>query len=415
MGARSSSCSGPSMTSVTSFLGLKFCGRFTVTAVLGEGAMGVVFRAVEEGRAQAVAIKILHPDVVDDASARTRFEREAEMAAQIDHPNAVRIFDHGVEHGVPYLVMELVEGQELFDVLAEAGRLAPARAAAIAIQICDAVATAHDRGIIHRDLKPENVMLVSDPTSTGGERVKLLDFGIARRIGSPRGEADTHITVAGAILGTPAYMSPEQCEGSTIDARSDVYACGAVLYHLVTGRPPFEDDSALRILFRHVHEEPLPPSVLVPDLDPGLEAIILKALAKDPESRQQGAHDLWEELLAALPHLSSTHTARPGFAPRRPLAGKPWRPTLSALSARARIQRSAPPPAPPPVHPVILPIAQAIVARRALRRRLPLIVGLAAVAGIALGLTGFMGSVRLAHTGAGAAAQSRLQAMSTGR
>ena len=393
------------MTCINSFIGRKFCGRFSITEVLGEGAMGVVFRGVEEGRPAGVAIKILHPDILDDASARTRFSREAEMAAQIDHPNAVRILDHGVEDGIPYLVMELVEGRELFEVLADAGRLPAARAATIALQICDAVATAHDRGIIHRDLKPENVMLVGDPASPEGERVKLLDFGIARRIESLRGAADEHITMAGAIIGTPAYMSPEQCEGGAIDARSDVYACGAVLYHLVTGRPPFEDDSPLRVLCRHVQEEPLPPSALVPDLDAGLEAIILKALAKRPESRQQGAHELWEELLAALPRLSSKRSARPAFAARRPVAGMAWRPTLAMSAARARAQH---PLAPPPARPVVA----APVPPASRRQALSICVALAAAAGVVIG---FLGSARLAHSEGRPAVPSTSQAMSAGR
>jgi serine/threonine-protein kinase len=317
------------MTLLEAFIGRTVGGRFSITALLGEGAMGVVFRGAEAGRSEGVAIKILHPDIAVDPSARARFLREAEMAAQIDHPNAVRVLAHGVEDGLHYLVMELVEGRELFEVLARAGRLPAARAAAIALQICDAVATAHDHGIIHRDLKPENVMLVGDPAGPGGERVKLLDFGIAKQL---RGDGDGQITLAGTIMGTPAYMSPEQCEGGVVDARSDVYACGAVLYHLVTGRSPFEDESPLRMLCRHVTEEPVPPCLLVPDLDRGLSTIILKALAKRPEHRHQGAHELWEELLAALPRLSQGGIVR---APASARVAAPARPSMVPAPALA--------------------------------------------------------------------------------
>jgi serine/threonine protein kinase len=399
------------MTSpLDSFIGHTIGGRFAITAVLGEGAMGAVFRGVEQGGTTGVAIKILHPDVSDDPVALARFQREVAMAAQIDHPNAVRVLDHGFDDGVPYLVMELVEGRELFDVLAEAGRLPAARAASIALQICDAVATAHDHGIVHRDLKPENVMLVGDPSSAGGERVKLLDFGIAKQIGSARGEGEGQITVAGAIIGTPAYMSPEQCEGRVVDARSDVYACGAVLYHLVTGRSPFQDESAIRTLFRHVMEAPLPPRALVPDLDPGLEAIILKALAKSPESRQQGAHVLWEELLAALPRLA--HPA----VPRMPVSRR--------LSAAALL--AAGPPAPtlvmtPPSHDDGVTVinrpawavtprspARAVRSRRPARVLVPLFMCMAAAAAIAVGVVGAMGTTAQPRP-------ANLQAIAVGR
>jgi len=291
------------MTDSDALLGRTFGGRFLLVARLGEGGMGTVFRAVQQGGARTeVAVKVLRADLADDPACRARFEREMVMAAQIDHPNAVRFLEAGVEDGVPFFAMELVQGRELFDVLAVERRLSEVRGATIALQICDAVATAHDRGIVHRDLKPENVMLTGDPTSAAGERVKLLDFGIAKQIGQLGLEAG-RITVIGAIVGTPTYMAPEQSQGKPVDARSDVYACGALLYHLVTGRPPFEDESPMKTLYRHVHELPCPPRQLVPSLSPELEAIILKALAKRPEDRQQGAGELWEELLAILPTL----------------------------------------------------------------------------------------------------------------
>jgi serine/threonine-protein kinase len=285
-------------------IGRRFDDRFSITALLAEGAMGSVFRATQEGSTTEVAVKVLAPRLAEDPARRARFEHEAAMLARIDHPNTARVLHHGTQGIVPYLVMDLVEGRELFDVLAQAGRLSSARAASIVIQVCDVLATAHDVGIIHRDLKPENIMLTGDPASPEGERVKLVDFGAAKQLGSLAEEDEDSITAVGTIIGTPGYMSPEQCLGTAVDARSDVYACGAVLYHLVTGRPPFHDADALDTLLRHVDEAPRPPGEIVANLDPALGATILRALSKRREDRQQSAVELWEELLDELPHLS---------------------------------------------------------------------------------------------------------------
>jgi eukaryotic-like serine/threonine-protein kinase len=377
-------------------LGRTFGGKFTIVETLGEGGMGAVLRGVGADGSRA-AIKILHPDLVDDPVMLARFEREAHMAAQIDHPNAVRMIDHGTEDGLPYIVMELVEGRELFDVLASEGRLSPARAAAIVIQICDAVATAHDRGIVHRDLKPENVMLTGDAASPGGERVKLLDFGVAKRVAALADEDGRIITVAGAIVGTPAYMSPEQCVGGAVDARSDVYACGALLYHLVTGHAVFEDALPVQTLFRHVHEEPRPPSEVVPGLDRGLEATILKALRKRPEDRHQGAHELWEELLAALPQLRRTEARLVAPASKaRPMLPKPAIPRPVPPMRPTWAMPLCPAPAAAPARGWVTdarrtPRLRVPRAYSGMRRWAPVIVGLAAAAGIGIGIVGLMG------------------------
>jgi eukaryotic-like serine/threonine-protein kinase len=376
-------------------LGRTFGGKYTIVEKLGEGGMGAVLRGVgPDGR--WVAIKVLHPSFAADPAVLARFERESRMAAQIDHPNAVRVIDHGAEDGIPYLVMELVEGRELFDVLSQEGRLAPARAAAIAVQICDALTTAHDRGIVHRDLKPENVMLTGDPASPGGERVKLLDFGVAKRVMGPADEEDRAITMAGTIVGTPAYMSPEQCMGDVVDVRSDVYACGAVLYHLVTGHAPFEAELPVQTLFRHVHEEPRPPSELVPGLDRDLEATILKALHKRPEDRHQGACELWEELLAMLPRLVMSQ-GRPVAVAPSPCAPVP--PRMPAHPLRGPTWAALANPLPPAVPAWARPTAAAaprrtprLRARAGMRRWAPMIVGLAAAAGLGLGIVALTGA-----------------------
>lgn len=373
------------MLDLDSLIGRTIGGDCTILQKLGEGGMGAVFRALlADG--SSVAVKILQPNLATEPVIVARFEREALMAGQIDHPNVVRILGRGIEEGVPYMVMELVEGRDLFEVISKDGKLSPARAATIASQICDAVATAHDRGIIHRDLKPENLMLTGDPSSPGGEWVKLFDFGVAKQSAdlSPDGRS---ITVAGAIVGTPAYMSPEQCLGEPADARSDVYACGAVLYHLVTGRTPFEDEHAMQMLFRHVNEEPRLPSELVPGLDPGLEATILKALRKRPEERHQCAHELWEELVAALPRLARhEHTPPPvsPLPPRPMMRGATWElPPHNPLppSAEAVVGASA-----------ARKAALQANARGGLRRRAPLFVGAAAALCVGLALLGWLES-----------------------
>lgn len=370
------------MTDSSPLIGRTFGGRFVITQKLGEGGMGTVFRGVQHGGEPVdVAIKVLHRHLATDPVLRARFEREAETTARIDHPNAVQILEQGTEEGLPYFVMELVQGRELFDVLVEEGRLSEARAVTITLQVCDAVATAHDRGIIHRDLKPENVMLTGDPASPEGERVRLLDFGVAKWVGRQEADAE-HITVAGTIVGTPAYMAPEQCLGELVDARSDVYACGAVLYHLVTGRPPFHDECPLHTLYRHIHEPPRPPSELVPGLDAELESIIMRALAKRPADRQQGASELWEDLLATLPRLWERSRCPMGATVLASMPIQMREPTRALPLVRQASQGSSPPWARSRRTP--RPSSSS-------RRWVPLVVGLAAAASVAVALLGAMG------------------------
>ncbi len=294
------------MSECDALIGRTIGDRFSITALLAEGEMGAVFRGKDLDGTLEVAVKVLRPRFAADRQMRARFEREAEIAALLDHPSAVEVYAYGAEGDVLYMVMELVPGRDLFEGLVESGRLAPARAASIVLQICDALSMAHELGIVHRDIKPENVMLTGDPRVPEGERVKLLDFGVAKHLGSiPEGD-DENVTVVGTILGTPAYMAPEQCLGNVVDARSDVYSCGALLYHLVTGRPLFEEPNPFNTLRRQINEAPRPPSELAPGLDPALEATILKALAKRPEDRHQSAVELWEELLPVLSRPSPT-------------------------------------------------------------------------------------------------------------
>jgi serine/threonine-protein kinase len=295
-------------------IGRTLGGRFKLTSFIGEGAMAAVFRGEQIGgrigEPREVAVKVMHRGLSSDRAFVQRFQREARAAARIEHENTVRILEHGCDRDVVYIAMELVSGQDLFEVLARERRLSQARAARIIIQVCAALEAAHRRGVVHRDLKPENVMLVRDPHHPDREIVKVLDFGIAKLLeqgppkGAAAGRAESLITLVGTVIGTPEYMSPEQARGTPpLDARSDVYAVGVLFYHLVTGKLPFRGESPIEVILQHSERAPTPPSALVPDLHPELERIILTALAKWPALRQRSAQKLAADVLAILPAL----------------------------------------------------------------------------------------------------------------
>jgi len=263
-------------------------GRYRLKRRIATGGMGDVWVAYHAGLKRDVAVKILRPDAQErNADAVSRFEREVRATAQLVHPNTVRVFDFGTtEDNVSYYVMELLEGETLAEHVDRVGPLPPARAVHVRGQAARALGEAHEAGIIHRDVKPSNLFL----TSLGGELdfVKVLDFGIAKveLVGVAK-------TRTGWLLGTPTYISPEVAMGKHADARSDVYALGAVLYFLLTGKPPFEGENAGSIVFAHMHEEPAPPSErLGRSLPRDLERIVLRALAKDPDARYSSASEL---------------------------------------------------------------------------------------------------------------------------
>jgi serine/threonine-protein kinase len=363
-------------------IGRTLGGRFKLTSYIGEGAMAAVFRGEQTGEPRQVAVKVMHRGLSSDQAFVKRFQREAQAAARIDHRNTVRILEHGCDRDVVYIAMELVSGQDLYDVLARERRLSEARAGRIVLQVCAALDAAHRHGVVHRDLKPENVMLVSDPDDPEADLVKVLDFGIAKLVEEDRnpltalgGRADSIITLVGTVIGTPEYMSPEQARGiPMVDARSDVYACGVLLDQLITGRLPFTGDSPIDVILQHVEREPVPPSVLVPSIHPGLERIILTALAKWPAERQQSARMLAEQIAAILPELTTSH--RPsGLNGHAPDSSDPS-PTLKMVApseARppphawttpsARRDEVYPPPLRPPVpeppSPWAMPVAPA--------------------------------------------------------
>jgi eukaryotic-like serine/threonine-protein kinase len=326
-------------------IGRTLGGRFRLTSFIGEGAMAAVFRGVQQGEPREVAVKVMHRGLVSDHAFVRRFQREARAAARIEHRNTVRILEHGCDRDVVYIAMELVSGQDLFEVLTHERRLSQARAGRIVVQVCAALEAAHRRGVVHRDLKPENVMLVRDPDEPGADLVKVLDFGIAKLLerertpgDAPPSRTESAITLVGTVVGTPEYMSPEQARGvPPVDARSDVYACGVLLYQLVTGKLPFRGDSPIEVILQHIERVPERPSAIEPSLHPGLERIILKALAKWPAERQESAQRLADEITAILPELSPTSSAPAG--PR----SKQWSdPTVDDTLPTVRLVRPEP-------------------------------------------------------------------------
>jgi serine/threonine-protein kinase len=313
-------------------------GRFRITDVIGEGSMATVYRAEQDDEPRAVAIKVMHPHLGRDPTFAKRFLREAQSAARIEHRASVRILGHGVEGPLHFLAMELLEGQDLFDTLAKERRLPEARAVAVAIEICAALEVAHAQGIVHRDLKPENVMLLRDPERPGVDVVKVLDFGIAKVMEKERGADEAPpssgggppssavLTMVGSILGTPEYMSPEQSMGWAVDARADIYSCGALLFHMLTGRAPFVGETPIEVMMHQAESPPPLPSTIWPGIDPRLEKLVMKALAKLPENRPQSATEMRERLEALLPDL--------GKRPATPAMGIP---SLRGVPSAVRI------------------------------------------------------------------------------
>ena len=273
-------------------------GRYQVESELGRGGMATVFKGTDTVLGRPVAVKVLSPQYAGDANFVTRFRREAQAAARLNHPNLVSVYDTGTDDGIHFIVMEYVDAKTLADYLAGGGRIMPERAIEIAEAVCDALSMAHAHGIIHRDIKPPNIMI----TSKGD--VKVTDFGIARVISG----ADTLAQTA-AVLGTASYLSPEQAQSQPVDQRSDIYSLGCVLYEMVTGRPPFSGDSPVMVASKHVLEQPTPPSKLNRDVAPGLEAVIMKALAKNPDNRYQDADEMRADLERA--RLGQTVQATP--------------------------------------------------------------------------------------------------------
>ena len=274
--------------------------RYEVGEVIGRGGMAEVHEGRDLRLGRRVAIKILRPDLAKDPTFQTRFRREAQSAASLNHPNIVAVYDTGEDTlagdgggpavTVPYIVMEYVDGMTLRQLLASGRRLLPERALEITSGVLSALDYAHRHGIVHRDIKPANVML----TRTGD--VKVMDFGIARAIN----DVGSTMTSASAVMGTAQYLSPEQARGEVVDARSDIYSTGVLLYELLTGRPPFTGESAVSIAYQHVSEMPTPPSQLDDAVTAEEDAVVLRALAKRTEDRYQTAAEFREDVERAM-------------------------------------------------------------------------------------------------------------------
>ncbi|MEU8529965.1 MULTISPECIES: Stk1 family PASTA domain-containing Ser/Thr kinase [Streptomyces] len=291
-------------------------GRYELGSVLGRGGMAEVYLAHDTRLGRTVAVKTLRADLARDPSFQARFRREAQSAASLNHPAIVAVYDTGEDMvydggagagsgvSIPYIVMEYVDGSTLRELLHSGRKLLPERTLEMTVGILQALEYSHRAGIVHRDIKPANVML----TRTG--QVKVMDFGIARAMG----DSGMTMTQTAAVIGTAQYLSPEQAKGEQVDARSDLYSTGCLLYELLTVRPPFVGDSPVAVAYQHVREEPQPPSTYDPEITPEMDAIVLKALVKDPDYRYQSADEMRADIEACLDGQPVAATAAMGAA-----------------------------------------------------------------------------------------------------
>jgi serine/threonine-protein kinase len=281
-------------------IGRIIADRYRIDQLLGRGGMGIVYRVEHVRMGKLMAMKLLHGALAHDRDVRMRFRREAEAASKLDHPNTVQVFDFGYSEGLMYLVMELLGGRDLATVLDTEGPLPFDRVARIAVQICGSVGQAHARGIVHRDLKPENIRVLTDPGEP--DFVKVMDFGLAKLRESREEAANASVTRAGFIIGTPYYMAPEQIRGESPDPRTDIYALGALMYKCLTGEPPFWAPTPVGVLTKHLTDPLVPPSQRRGrwDLPPEADAIIARAMAKDPRDRFASMDELRAELASFL-------------------------------------------------------------------------------------------------------------------
>ena len=344
-------------------------GRYAVHHRLARGGMASVYLATDTRLDRRVAVKVMHPGLAEDPEFVARFNREARAAAGLNHPDVVSVYDQGTDDGHPFLVMEYVPGHTLRSVLRERLRLSPGEALAVMDHVLAALAAAHATGLVHRDVKPENVLVTPDG------RVKVADFGLARAA------AGATVTAAtGPLIGTAAYLAPEQVRDGTSDARSDVYAAGVMLFELLTGRQPFSGDSAVSVAYRHVNEDVPEPSSVVPGIPAELDALVLAATARDPFDRPTDARALHTSLMSVRDRLG-LHAAVP-----TPSEVEPAAPNDTLVVDRTAVAATAA--VTPPRTPAD-DATEAAPARRRRRRRWPYVVAALLVAVVVAAFLGW--------------------------
>lgn len=318
---------GKPLVEVETMIGKVIDGRYRLDSLIGKGGMGDVYRATHVHIDSEFAVKLLKPEFVANETAIRRFRLEARAAGRIQHPNAVRVTDFGVSpENIVYLVMDLISGHSLRNLMGSEAPMDFARTVGIVRQVCAAVDAAHRSGVIHRDIKPDNILIEKDQR---GETVKVLDFGIAKLREAQT--SDLYLTQAGTIIGTPQYMSPEQCQGKEIDSRSDIYSIGIILYEMLTGKVPFDAVASLQVVYMQLNETPPPLGEAAPHVPEPLVRVVERALNKKPEDRPSTAQQLSDELKRALeeseghPVVSAPDPAPPYVRGevRTPVQGQP--------------------------------------------------------------------------------------------